>query len=354
MRKAGWLGALLLVSVPLCPLQAQGEHPGTSDSPRLHIGGFSDFNFFASDEKGLKSSSGFKEGQFVLHFVSALSDQFTFFGEVSLTATDTQFRTELERGLIKYSQSDYLKLSGGRFHTPINWWNTAYHHGLWLQTTVSRPEMAQFGGEFIPVHFVGALAEGAIPSGSLNLAYTVGVGNGRNDIISRAGDAGDNNNNRAWLVSLGAKPDAPYGLQFGGAFYRDKISFLTQQDFRESIASAYAVYSRETPEVIAEYARTVHTGVETRQDFASQAYYLQVGFRLPQANSRFKPYARYDKIDLAQNEPVFSTLTSREESLAGLRIDVAALVATKLEVRRTREENVDAVNAVFAQVAFAF
>ena len=87
--------------------------------------------------------------------------------------------------IIRFDQSDQLKVSFGRYHTPINWWNTAFHHGQWLQTTISRPEMMQFGGRFLPVHFVGALVEGSCRRGGWNINYQGGVGNGRGDVISR-------------------------------------------------------------------------------------------------------------------------------------------------------------------------
>jgi hypothetical protein len=91
--------------------------------------------------------------------------------------------------ILRFDRSDTLKLSVGRYHTPINFWNTAFHHGQWLQTTVTRPEMIQFGGKLLPVHFVGGLMEGAVPAGGLDLHYQVGVGNGRSSVISRGGDA---------------------------------------------------------------------------------------------------------------------------------------------------------------------
>src|SRR4029077_8829892 len=134
----------------------------------------------------------------------------SFFGEMSFTARQdagqgtppaTGFNAEVERAIIRFDQSDYLKVSFGRYHTPINYWNTAFHHGAWLQTTISRPEMTQFGGSFLPVHFVGSLVEGAVPAGGLNFNYNVGIGNGRGQVISRDGDFGDVNNNRAWLVN---------------------------------------------------------------------------------------------------------------------------------------------------------
>src|SRR5579872_6796263 len=154
--------------------------------PATHIAGFSDFDFAATDQHGARS--GFSEGQFVLHLNSALSSKVSFFGELSLTARRdagtgtppaTGFNVEVERSIIRFEQNDYFKVSFGRYHTPINYWNMTLHHGQWLQTTVSRPEMVEFGGRFLPIHFVGALVEGAIPAGGLNLNYNLGLGNGR-------------------------------------------------------------------------------------------------------------------------------------------------------------------------------
>jgi len=204
--------------------------------PSLKIAGFSDFDFSASNLHGpsggfgaqtlLGSHSGFEEGQFVLHLSSALSQKVSVFSELSLTARSDAgtgapapaapgFNAEVERLILRYDLDDYFKISFGRYHTPINYWNTAFHHGQWLQTSISRPEMTQFGGSFIPVHFVGTLVEGSTPAGGLNLNYNFGLGNGRGQVLSRAGDFSDINNNRAWLVNLFVKPDAAAGGRFG-------------------------------------------------------------------------------------------------------------------------------------------
>jgi len=185
-----------------------------------------------------------------------------------------------------------FKVSFGRYHTPINWWNTSFHHGQWLQTTVSRPEMVQFG-RFLPVHFVGALLEGTLPVRGVNLNYNVGLGNGRGTVLSRAGDTGDNDNNRAWLAKVSARPDKAYGLQFGGAVYQDRINLTSGQSFREWITSGHVVWSRETPEIIAEAADVMHkdlAGILATSH--SQAFYVQSAYRLPLANKVWKPYYR--------------------------------------------------------------
>src|SRR6266849_10543125 len=163
--------------------------------PSLQIRGFGDVDFSATDQKG--NISGFNLGQFDLHLASALSRKVSYFAEITFNAQRTGYTVEVERNIIRYDYNDYFKLSFGRYHTPIGYWNTAFHHGAWLQTTISRPDFVRFGGTFIPVHFLGLLAEGNIPSGGAGLSYNVGVGNGRGSMINRPGDAGDNNDNRA-------------------------------------------------------------------------------------------------------------------------------------------------------------
>ena len=247
--------------------------------PSLQIRGFGDVDFSATDQKG--SVSGFNLGQFVLHFASPLSRKVSYFGEVSFTAQPTAYELQVERTIIRYDYNDYFKLSFGKYHTPIGYWNTAFHHGAWLQTTISRPQMVQFGGTFIPVHFVGLLAEGNIPSGGVGLGYNVGIGNGRSSILSKAGDSGDVNDNRAWVASVFARPTKFYGLQFGGSLYRDKLTPQPGQNFDETITSAHLVWTKEHPEFLSEFANAHHRDVLNGKTYNSQAFYIQLGYRLP-------------------------------------------------------------------------
>src|SRR5438309_9861010 len=215
--------------------------------PSLQIRGFGEVNFSATDQRG--AISGFNLGQLDLHLASALSHKVTYFGELTFNAQSAGYTLEVERSIIRYDYNDFFKLSFGRYHTPIGYWNTAFHHGAWLQTTISRPDMVRIGGTFIPVHFVGVLAEGNIPSGGAGLSYSAGVGNGRGSIISRPGDAGDNNNNRAWVANLYSRPVRLYGLQVGVSVYRDKITLPmvspTGNEFREWISAPHILCTKE-------------------------------------------------------------------------------------------------------------
>jgi hypothetical protein len=45
-----------------------------------------------------------------------------------------KFSVDLERVLLKYDYNDHLRMSFGRYHTGIGYYNT-FHSGSWFQTT---------------------------------------------------------------------------------------------------------------------------------------------------------------------------------------------------------------------------
>jgi hypothetical protein len=360
------------------PIHTQDQAPVPEAAqpvyPSLKISGFGDVDFSATDLHGpsggfgpqtlLGGHSGFEEGQFTLHLTSALSPKVSFFGELTLTPRSDAgigtppapgFNPEVERVIIRYDLNDYFKLSFGRYHTPINYWNTAYHHGAWLQTTISRPEMVQFGGSFIPVHFVGTLAEGEVPASGLNLNYNFGLGNGRGAVISRGGDFGDVNNNRAWLANLFVKPDHPYGLQVGGSVYRDLLNPLTAPSAREWIQSGHIVWQKETPEFIAEFANVTHVPTHGGVTSNSQAFYVQTAYRIPWGKKLWKPYYRFEYIHVPQSDAIFRTLVpSFSGSTVGLRYDISSFAAFKWEYRRYDRRDLPTINGAFVQTSFTF
>ena len=354
MRRLVCTAALAVCSV-FTPFFALAATPPTPpEQPLLHLAGFSDFDFLASNRKSSGATSGFRNGQFVLHLTSTLSPRFSFFGEVSFSAHATEYSVEIERSILKYRANDYLGLSFGRYHTPINWWNTAFHHGQWLQTTVDRPEMTRFGGSFIPVHFVGAVAQGVAPLLGSDLNYEAGVGNGRADSLSRAGDSGDANNNRAWFGVLAIRPNALYPLDVGGGFYRDQVARPDGRSHREEIASLHAVWTKETPEILAETAHVHHQDTATGASHGNWASYVQLGYRLPWWSAHLKPYGRAEWLRIDDNDRVFSSLADLDKYTGGVRWDVAEFVAFKVEGQRMDFKKGPDVTTLLLQVSCTF
>jgi len=320
--------------------------------PNLQIRGFADMDFSATDQKG--TTSGFNLGQLDLHLASALSQKISYFGEMTFNAHPTNYTVEVERSIIRYDYNDYFKISFGRYHTPIGYWNTAFHHGAWLETTIDRPEIVRVGGTFIPLHFVGFLVEGNIPSGGAGIGYSVGVGNGRGDTISRPGDAGDNNDNRAWVANVFARPVKLYGLQIGASVYRDKITLADGRNFREWISSAHLAWTRGDPEFLAEFANVNHRQLFTNVSTNNPGFYVQMGYRLPWFEKSLKPYYRFEYLHTPQNEGVFTNL-DLVESIFGLRYDISSYAAFKSEYRHaSRLPGTPTINGLFLQTSFTF
>jgi len=326
-----------------------------AQEPAMRTTGFHGFLFgdvvYVTREQA--ANDGFLIGQLVGHGNARMSERVSVFGEVSATAQASGYALELERAIVRYDFADQFKLSVGRYHTPASYWNTAYHHGLWLQTSVARPEIIKVGGRFIPVHFVGAMAEGTLNAGKTSLSYEAGVGNGRGTVVTRAGDAGDVNRSRASLFAARLRP-FDNGFALGGSVYFDRVE-VDPDSYDERIASGHVVWDRGAPELIAEFARVDHDPRQPGQKSTSDGWYAHAGWRLGGSLYQFKPYVRVEHVDVSMTDPVFAqALTDYRAGIAGLRFDFDALATIKGEYRRERfGANADYLNGFYVQVAFA-
>jgi hypothetical protein len=330
MRHAIGLAAVCLVVHALPAAVGAQTEPGV----RAHL--FADFGYSDTQRP---AAEGFRLGQVAGHVAWGLSDRVTFFSEATLSGQATGYAVEVERALLRYDVRDWLRLSAGRVHTPIGYWNNAFHHGQWMQTTIGRPEMVRGGNALVPLHFVGVAAEGSAPAGPAVLGYVVGVGNGRGATITRAGDAGDANDSRAVVASAHARLPR-LGVLTGASYYADRLTPNAAFDVRERIAAGHLVLEREAPEVIVEYARVRHDAARpSRAPATSATYYAQLGYRLPGAARAWKPYARYDRSDIAPRDTILAPLRLNFDGMTwGVRFEPLPNAALKLEYRGERVE----------------
>ena len=313
--------------------------------------GFADVNYISADGD---RADGFAIGQAVAHLSASLGGSLSAFGEFSASAKDSEYSVEVERLIIKYEFSDRFKLSTGRYHTPIGYWNSAFHHGAWLQTTTSRPEMVKFGSKILPIHFVGVLLEGNLPARKLGLEYKAGFGNGRHANIARAGDAGDINGDNAWMLQLRAAPDAYRGLQAGIGFYSDDVNPDGDPPVEERTLSAYAVWTGESPEVIIEYLHSSHELVaDSNVNGDVYAWYAQFAYRLDGEWRDWKPYVRYERNDVDDSDPLLGADgLDYEGGIFGVRWDFNPNAALKFEYRNEEFGNAGRENNFQVQVSF--
>ena len=344
--RGSWSSIVVAVLSPAMGLSGQ-----VPDDPVVRVMGFGDFDYLATE---LDQQEGFRMGQMVGHVIADMDERLTFFGEVSVTGEDTGYSIEVERALVRYDLTDAFKVSVGRFHTPIGYWNAAFHHGSWLQTSVARPEMIKFGGRFIPTHFVGLIVEGGVPSSPLGLGYSVGVGNGRAADIARAGDAGDVNDHHAFVARVRSRPVSIAGLELGASFYSDRLRGPDGNKANERIYSVHGALERNGAEIIADYAHVSHERVTGTLDFpGSDGYYIQFGYRLRGSASSLKPYVRVEQVVVPTEAYVLGLLRLNYDGVvAGVRYDPGDFLALRLEYRLEQFEGLETTNSLYAQASF--
>jgi hypothetical protein len=359
-----------VLTLMCCGLLLARTAAAQPDAPSVHFRGFADFNLAATDNHlsdDTKSHDGFSLGNLVGHARASLGGKFSFFGEVNVTGVDNVFSIDVARAFIRYDYNDRLKVSAGRYHAPIGYWNVAFHRGLWLQTTIFRPDIIREEW-FQPDHFLGIMAEGTLVS-RIGLGYMTGYGNGRDSDLGPSGlDAGDLNgqdsatgkvstgHHRAGVVRLFARPPQVSGVEFGGAVYRDTLAAAFTKGVPELITSAYVAITRESPEILAEFSNLRHSDYyldnRSNNSWNSQAFYVQVGYRLPQ-QPRCKPYGRFEKSLTPRDEPVTGNLENSKLT-AGMRFELTDFATIKVEYGQRRKPGAAHVNGVFAQTAFTF
>jgi hypothetical protein len=250
---------------------------------------------------------------------------------------------DLERAQIGYQFSDAATVWIGRFHTPFGYYNTAFHHGQEIATSLRRPRFLLFEdqGGVMPNHTVGAWLTGAERLSDGKVTYDVFVGNGQaisaGTIDPRSG--GVDHGGAIYGGNLGyVFGDTLNGLKVGASAFRSNIS--DDQEIgrvtRVDNAGIYFAYDTDEFEHLGEFYRFNDTDLTGRgPGRRSSAGFLQLAWRLPLAT----PYIRYERAVLDQNDNYFALQAdgmSYYRTAVGLRFDLDLKSALKLELARTK------------------
>jgi hypothetical protein len=104
------------------------------------------------------------------------SDRFRFLAEYIWSDEEN----ELERLQAAWQVDDKTMMWFGRFHAITNFWTTEYHHGQYMQTSISRPGLEEWEDESgpMPSHITGGWIEHEFSvqnQSALNLGLTAGI-----------------------------------------------------------------------------------------------------------------------------------------------------------------------------------
>jgi hypothetical protein len=311
------------------------------------VHGFADVRYAASGKDVADGrKKGFALGNFDFYLTPDLGGRVKSLVELNVEYNEQgALGMDLERLQLGYTINDALTVWAGRFHTPYGYWNTAFHHGAQIQTSVDRPRLIEFedGGGILPAHTVGAWATGQLRLGDGKLGYDAYLGNGGRILDGTLDFNAVRDDNGNSVVGASVR------YQFGGAAdglvlglhaldqqvsaYHDGVRADTTQ---VRMTGAYANYDGDDWEIISEYyhfnnrAKAANAAAHT-----SWAGFLQVGKLIGAA---FTPYLRWEKAALDQRDGYFAALASGRSyarRAVGLRYELTPKVALKLQLSRT-------------------
>lgn len=338
--------------------------------------GFADVGYVGSNAKGPNDrKSGFALGTLDLYLTPQFGDRVKSIIELAFEYTDEgALATDLERLQFGYTFSDSLTLWAGRFHTPYGYWNTAFHHGPQIQTSVIRPRFTDFEdkGGILPSHAVGLLASGSVRAGEGKLQYDAYLANG-NSITDKVLDfnaSKDNNNNKLVGGKLAYEfGGALDGLTLGAhAFTQtvertavidpsDPTNNLPLTNTKVNVYGAFAVLDRDNWELVSEYYRFRNKDLSgatgTRSSWAG---FAQLGYTIGQ---KWTPYVRTEKTVLDQSDNYFlgqDSGRSYQRNALGLRYHLNPQAALKVELNKTEQKDLaqPSTNEVHLQFAVRF
>lgn len=347
---------IALLAVPAAAAAQTGEtQPDPHDSPPpspLIIRAFGSVQWGATEERDTPSS--FTLGQFAVFLTGQISERVSVLAEIVMEGSiNTRVVTDLERLQLTYRFNDALRLSAGRYHTGIGFYNAAFHHGGYFEAPIGRPRAFAFEDEggILPVHEVGLTARGTIPNTGSALRYLLEVGNGRRwtpaDEEEEAG--GDENEAKSINAGLSLKPDQWPGFEAGVSLYRDTIPVPSLPGVGHYVVASFVTYRTAQVEVLAEWLHLTHR-VAAGPRFGNNAGYVQAS----RAFGTLRPYYRYDRLAIEEDTPFIGSIGSFTGHTLGLRVDPAEWVGIKAQYERRDQARQRGVDAIRTELVFVF
>ena len=329
----------------------------------LPVHGFADVGAGWSGGADPQKLRGFNGGTLDLYLTPQFGERVKSLVELAVEyGVDGTVGLDMERLQLGYTVSDALTIWVGRFHTPFGLWNTSFHHGANLQTSIYRPRFVDFEdkGGIIAAHSVGVWGSGKTDVGWGKVTYDLYLANG-SSIRGRTLDFNaftDDTTNKLLGGNLGIKPKgALTDWTFGVHAFGSDVAALNADGSRLSLTrvrmgGAYFGYDGDDWEAIGETYRFANTDLATSTRFSSQASFVQVGKSIGQVT----PYVRLEQVSLANGDAYFASQESGRSyrrASVGLRYSLDPRSSFKFELATTREAATTLIDETGAPVPFA-
>lgn len=276
---------------------------------------------------------------------------------------------DVERLQVGYSLTDKMTVWVGRFHTPYGYWNTAFHHGGQLQTSIYRPRFIDFEdkGGIMPAHTMGMWLRGSADVGaSAKFVYDLYSGNGpriyKDDHLDpnllRADREGSMVGGNLALKFTEGSMD---GLIVGLHAFKSPVNTVSTDAYTDgstapanrtdvSMNGGYVVVDNSSFQLDAEFYnfannnKDVTTGNSTGT-YNSSAYFVMAGIPVHQ---KYLPFVRYESTKFDSKDNYFQDQangkTNYHRSSVGLRYELEEKAALKIELMNTELPDVTTAN----------
>jgi hypothetical protein len=292
--------------------------------------------------------------------------------EINQTRFLTEFlkssqEAELERLEFGWRIQPGKTLWVGRFHNALSFWNTQMHHGDFLQSSLSRPTVANYEDEHgpLPAHISGFMLESSRTAGDSEINYMAGLGIGPTfDVTLQPLDLLNPNHPGKIAASfrLGYHPEVGNPNQFGAAIgyariplrntLTDPVSNVPVDEIRQFVFSTFLNIEKNKFHLIGElfiFDDRV-SGVTNTSRYSTVSAYMQPEYKLGESGMT-TVYGRIESTPQAAKDGYLTLLPefSPHQSVVGLRFDITPAQAIKFEAGRTSRQDGLEFNSISAQ-----
>ena len=268
---------------------------------------------------------------------------------------------DLERFQLGWHILPGTLLWAGRFHNALSFWNTQNHHGDFLQSSLSRPSIANYEDRHgpLPAHISGLLLESSRTIGDSEINYIAGVGIGPTfnrtlkplDLLDPVQPG-----KIAASFRLGYQPEVGNPDQFGVALGYARIPVVASLDptineVRQTILSTFLNFEQNKFHLIGElFVFDDRVSGNNTNRYTTLSGYLQPEYKLGES-ARATVYGRVESTPHANQDRYLALLPefSPHQTVVGFRFDLTPFQAIKIEAARTRRQDGLEFNSISAQ-----
>ena len=264
---------------------------------------------------------------------------------------DDESELDLERLQYGWILSPETDIWIGRFHNPLGFWNTHFHHGSYLETSASRPAIMHFEDDngILPMHISGLQINGPLDIENGGFHYSIGVGAGPEIINNKLKavkilDPGEGRHELGGTIRLTYQPnDDDMSTQFGGVAAYTPIpgDNITTGDIKQTVISVYGVWDINSIHNLGSIFHIINKFDNSDDDSFTTAY-IQSEYTW---HPDWTTYGRIETSSDVHNDTYLSlfpqSITQRQ--LVGIRHELKKSQALKLEISsaHTHNENYD-------------